>query len=232
MLIDHSNDSVLEVLESRDKATLVAWLMSAKDKGLLGSLEEVTTDMWDGYVEAVQEVFGPRVRITIDRFHVMKNFQECLNQARRQIQRELPKEAAKALKGTRWLWLTNPENLEEEKRKEMERLKVQFPRLAALSAQREALRQIFEDRTISTAEQGVARLKEWCRSALALGVAGLETFCKTLGNWMDKIANYFISRSSNGQTEGFNRGIRSILWRAFGIPNFAHLRLRILHTLG
>jgi len=88
--------------------------------------------MWDGYVEAVQEVFGPPVRITIDRFHVMKNFQECLNQARRQIQRELPQEAAKALKGTRWLWLTNPENLEEEKLQEMERLKVQFPCLAAL----------------------------------------------------------------------------------------------------
>jgi len=40
VLIDPSNHRVLEVLESRDKATLVAWLKSAKDKGLLGSLEE------------------------------------------------------------------------------------------------------------------------------------------------------------------------------------------------
>jgi len=31
--------------------------------------------------------------------------------SQREIQRSLPKEAAKELKGTRWLWLTNPENL-------------------------------------------------------------------------------------------------------------------------
>lgn len=232
MLIDHTNSRVLEILESRDKQTLVAWLTAAKQSGVLGVLEEVTTDMWDGYVEAVKEVFGAQVRITIDRFHVMKNFQESLSQARRQIQRDLSPEAARALKGTRWLWLTNPENLDQEQRQEIEQLKAQFPSLAALSAQREALRQIFEDRTIRTAEQGMARLRRWCQDALALGLKGLETFCKTLGNWMDKIANYFVSRSSNGQTEGFNRGIRAILWRGFGIPNFAHLRSRVLHIFG
>ena len=231
-MIDHTNGRVLEVLESRDKQTLIAWLRSAVESGLLGALEEATTDMWDGYVEAVKEVFGPRVRLTIDRFHVMKNFQVGLDQSRRQIQRELPEEEARALKGTRWVWLTNLENLEPQQIREWESLKARFPRLAALSAQRESLRQIFEDRTITTASQGVVRLQEWCRQARALGYQGLQTFCKTLDHWMDKIANYFVSRSSNGQTEGFNRGIRAILWRAFGIPNFAHLRLRILHYLG
>ena len=232
MLIDHSNNRVLEVLESRDKATLMAWLQAARDGGLLGVLEEVTTDMCDGYVEAVREVFGDRVRITIDRFHVMKNFQECLNQSRRQAQKQLPREAAQALKGTRWLWLTNPENLEQEQRRELQRLQTRFPQLAALSAQREALRRIFEDRTIGSAQDGAARLRQWCRDAVALGLTGLMAFCRTLDRWMDKIANYFVSRSSNGQTEGFNHGIRAILWRGFGIPNFAHLRSRILHALG
>ena len=123
---------MLEVLESRDKATLVAWLKQARESGVLAQVEEVTTDMGDGYVEAAKEVFGPQVRITIDRFHVAQNFQKCLNQARRQIQRQLPKEAAAQLKGTRWLWLTNPEHLEEEQRQELERLKEQFPCLAAL----------------------------------------------------------------------------------------------------
>jgi transposase len=232
VLIDHTNDRVLEVLESRDKQAVVAWLTQAKESGLLADLEEVTTDMWDGYVEAVKEVFGPQVRITIDRFHVMQNFQAALNQARRQIQRQLPKEAAAELKGTRWLWVTNPENLESEQLQEMERLKERFPILAALSAQRQSLRAIFEDRTIRSAQQGMEKLRQWRDRALALGLAGLETFCNTLANWMDKIANYFVSRSSNGQTEGFNHGIRAILWRGFGLPNFAHLRLRVLHAFG
>jgi transposase len=223
---------VLEVLESRDKATLVAWLRKARESGRLGQLEEVTTDMWDGYVEAAKEVFGASLRITIDRFHVMQNFQACLNQARRQIQNQLPKEAAAELKGTRWPWVTNPENLEPEERMQMERLKERFPSLAALCVQRQSLRDIFEDRTIASAEQGMERLRQWREEALALGLAGLARFCRTLGNWMDKIANYFVTRSSNGQTEGFNHGIRAILWRGFGIPNFAHLRLRVLHVFG
>ena len=68
-----------------------------RDSGLLAEVIEVTTDMWDGYVEAAREALGEQVRITIDRFHVMKNFQDHLTAARREIQRQLPKEQAKAL---------------------------------------------------------------------------------------------------------------------------------------
>jgi transposase len=65
-----------------------------------------------------------------------------------------------------------------------------------------------------------------------LGLKALEQFCKTLTNWMDKIANYFVARSSNGRTEGFNHGLRSILWRAFGMTNFKRFRLRVLDRFG
>jgi len=65
-----------------------------------------------------------------------------------------------------------------------------------------------------------------------LGMSALEKFCKTLSNWMDKIANYFQSRSSNGQTEGFNHGLRAILWRAYGMLNFRNFRLRVLDRVG
>ena len=62
----------------------------ARDNGLFAMLEEVTTDMWDGYVEAVKEVFLGKVRVTVDRFHVMQNFQDRLTQARREISVRFP----------------------------------------------------------------------------------------------------------------------------------------------
>lgn len=232
MLIDHTNRRVLDVLESREKSAVVAYLQAGQASGLFAALEEVTCDMWDGYVEAVAEVFGERVRVTIDRFHVMKNFQDCLTEARRELQRALPKEAAAALKGTRWLWVTNLENLSTEQRAELAQLKQQFPLLGQLADQRESLRQIFEDRTITTAETGRSRLHEWCVAAGRLGLKAIEKFSKTLNNWMDKISNYFVCRSSNGRTEGFNHGLRGILWRAFGMRNFAHFRLRVLDIFG
>jgi transposase len=152
-------------------------------------LEEVTTDMWDGYVEAVKEAFEGKVRVTVDRFYVMQNFQERLTDARREIQRELSPEEAKALKGSRWLWLTNEKNLTTEAQQTLAELCRQLPRLAALRQQRETLRKIFEDRSLQTAEIGKQRLQEWMAQARELGLKALTAFCQTLENWLDKIAN-------------------------------------------
>jgi transposase len=231
VIIDHSNGRVLDVLEGRDKDLIGNYLRTHKDD-LFAHLEEVTTDMWDAYANAVAEVFGGAVRVTIDRFHVVKNFQEQLTEARREIQRGLDKEAAKELKGTRWLWQTNPENLTDAQRQHLESLKERFPKLQQLVQQRESLRALFEDRTIQEAAVGAERLRAWMEQARGLGLQALEKFCKTLTNWLDRIANYFVWRSSNGPTEGFNHGLRAILWRAFGMLNFHHFRLRVLDRFG
>jgi transposase len=231
VLIDHDNGRVLDVLETREKAAVVAWLTRHK-AGLLSGLKEVTIDMWDAYAEAVKEVFGDAVAVTIDRFHVMKNFQERLNEARRQIQNTLPKEQAKELKGSRWLWLTNDRNLTPEQRLELAGLKKRFPQLAKLSEHREALRKIFEDGRFRKPGAAVPWLKAWIKRGEDMGLEALKKFNRTLTNWMDKIANYFLRRSTNGPTEGFNRGLRAILWRACGMTNFTHFRLRVLHAFG
>jgi transposase len=232
VIVDHSNGRVLDVLESREKQAVAEYLRRGRDSGLLAEVVEVTTDMWTGYVEAARQAFGEGVRITIDRFHVMKNFQDHLTAARREIQRRLPREAAQALKGTRWLWLTNEENLAERERAELVALGERFPLLGQLRQQRERLREVFEDRGIRTAAAGAKRLRAWMEQARALGLQALDRFCKTLENWLDKIANYFVDRASNGRVEGFNTGLRWILRRAFGMLNFTHFRLRVLDCFG
>jgi transposase len=232
VIIDHDNHRVLEVLENREKTTVVAYLKQAKEEGLLRQVIEVTTDMWDAYVTAAYEVFGEQVIVTIDRFHVMKNFQECLTGARRELQKRLSEADRAELKGSRWLWVTNWENLSAEQQRELEGLKKRFPELGKLADQREALRGLFNDLAIVNPAEGRQRLQAWMEQAKALGVVALNKFFKTLTNWLDKIANYFHRRSSNGRTEGFNHGLRSILWRAFGMTNFENFRLRVLHCFG
>ena len=232
MIIDHDNHRVLEVLENREKTTVLAYLRKAKEEGVLAAVTEVTIDMWDGYATAARAVFGEHVVVTIDRFHVMKNFHECLTGARRELQRKLSDADREELKGSRWLWVTNWENLSAENQEELARLKARFPELGKLADQRESLRSLFNDVTITTPAEGRQRLQAWMEKAKSLGLASLNKFFKTLTNWMDKIANYFHSRSSNGRTEGFNHGLRSILWRAFGMTNFENFRLRVLHCFG
>jgi transposase len=232
VIVDHDNQRVLEVLENREKATVLAYLKQAKEGGLLAHVTEVTTDMWDAYVEAAREAFGDKVAITIDRFHVMKNFQECLTGARRELQRQMSGPERDELKGSRWLWVTNPENLSAEAQQELQALKERFPSLGQLAEQREALRAIFDDRRIASPAEGRKRLRAWMEQVQGLGLTALDKFCRTLDNWLDKIANYFRSRASNGRTEGLNHGLRAILWRAFGMANFQNFRLRVLHCFG
>ena len=232
MLIDHTNGRVLDVLESRDKAAVVQWLKAGKESGLLSELEEVTCDMWDGYVTAPREVFGPSIRITVDRFHVMKNFQERLTDARRDLQAAIGRKQSTELKGSRFLWLTNLENLTTQEQADLKRLKAKFPLLGKLADHREALRDIFADKQITTAKAAIERLRRWIEQGRQLHLSAVDQFNKLLEKWLTEIANYFVSRSTNGRTEGFNRGLRAILWRACGMKNFFHFRLRVLHAFG
>jgi transposase len=215
VIIDHTNQRVLEVLENRQEITVQNYLEHGRDSGVLANVTEVTIDMWDAYDKAARSVFGEKVQITIDRFHVMKAFQDQLTAARREIQKQLPSAEAKVLKSTRWLLLTNQENLSPEEQVELSELGQEFPLLGQLRAQRDKLREVFEDPSIGTAAAGVGRLREWMQETRQLGLEALESFCGTLERWLQKIANYFVDRSSNGRVEGYNHGLRGILWRAF-----------------
>lgn len=232
VIIDHTNRRVLDVLERRTKEEVKAYFQREFAGGLLAEVEEVTIDMWEGFGSAAREVFGDEVRITIDRFHVMKNLQDQLTKARREIQRDLPPPAREALKGSRWLWLKNEESLTPKEAKTLEKLCRDYPRLGELRERRERLRAIFEDADLNTASAGKRQLKTWIAEARSLGLKALDAFCQTLENWLDGIANYFVTRSSNGPTEGFNNGLRSLLSRAFGMQNFENFRARVLHILG
>ena len=231
MLIDHSNQRVLEVLKNRENKTLRRWLRKAKRQGMLKELQEVTIDMWAGFQQSVRAILGERVRVVADRFHVMSRFQHHLTAARRQIQKSLSAEEREALKGSRWLWVTNDENLSARERRRFSKLRQRFGVLKKLWLLRRRLRAIFEDRAL-TPELARARLTEWCQRGRGLGLKALAKFEKMLDQWMEPIVNYFVARSSNGRTEGFNHGLRTILWRSCGMRNFTHFRLRVLHIYG
>lgn len=170
--------------------------------------------------------------IVLDRFQVLKNLPEQLTAARRELPRALPAEEARALKGSRGLWLTTPENLEEDQLQQLTALRAQFPSLAQLADQREALRQIFEEATLTTPAAGAAQLAQWSASARALGLTAVNKFGDPLDRGQEKIAHYFLSRASNGPTEGFNNGLRTLLRRAYGMTNFHRFRLRVLDRFG
>lgn len=90
-------------------------------KGAKTKVEAVAMDMSPAYIRAVGQNMK-EVTIVFDHFHIIKLFNDKLSDFRRKLYHEATTVTEKAvLKGTRWLLLKNPENLNED-RNEHQRL--------------------------------------------------------------------------------------------------------------
>jgi transposase len=71
-------------------------------------------DMSAAYRGAVS-TYLPKAKIVFDRFHVVKLLNEKLSDLRRSLYHQANDARKKVLKGSRWLLLKSPENLDAEK---------------------------------------------------------------------------------------------------------------------
>jgi len=142
-------------------------------------IEAVATDMSPAYIDAVTTHL-PNAALVFDRFHVMKLYNEKLSGLRRDLQREATDgPMKKAIKGTRWLLVKNPENLDptrNEQQRLAEILKLNEP-LALAYYLKEDLREVWEQVDEEAAQ---AHLMDWILRAEISGVAMLVKFAKTL----------------------------------------------------
>jgi transposase len=76
------------------------------------------TTLEEGFVNAAKEVFGKRVKIVIDRFHVAKLYRSGLDKLRKQelkrLKQELSEEDYRQLKGAMWALRKPKEQLTDE----------------------------------------------------------------------------------------------------------------------
>lgn len=69
--------------------------------------------MSPSYISAVSANL-PKATIVFDHFHIIKMFNDKLSDLRRTLYHKASEEEQGILKGTRWLLLKNPDNLNEE----------------------------------------------------------------------------------------------------------------------
>jgi transposase len=190
-------------------------------------VEAVATDMSPAYIEAVRQHLGAAVH-GFDHFPVVKLFNEKLSDFRRELQREAEEKMDKqVLKGTRWLLLKNPENLDP-KKKERERLeealRMNQP-LATVYYMKEDLRQIWEQPDKATATRV---LEDGLRRAEASCLKVLQKFAGTLAMHRTGILAYYDCRISTGPLEGTNNKIRTMQRQAYGFRDQEFFKLKLL----
>lgn len=228
VLSDLERRCVLAVLPSREQSELKQWFDTLSDEQRR-AICVVSMDMWRPYRSFVER-YLPQARIVADRFHVMKQLNDQLSKARRQIQRTADEPTKAALKGCRWLLVHNRNALSAEQDAQLQMALTADDQLRTAYLLKEEFHLIFEK--IHDREQARRFLNAWMLKVRFTQNKYLLDFVKTLTNWFDEILNYFDTRITNGFVEGMNRAIRFIISRAFGFRNFDNFRLQVLAQHG
>ena len=219
---------ILGVLADRKKSTVKTFL-SGMPRKLRKTIKAVCSDMYDGFIHAAQEVFGKRVKIVIDRFHVAKLYRKGLDTLRKhelqRLKKELSAEEYKQLQGVMWALRKREDNLTDEDKDLLARLFVHAPLLKVAYELCNALTGIFDKRIGK--RRAKSQLTDWIARVRDSTLHCFNTFVTTLQKWMDEIANYFLDRQTSGFVEGLNNKIKVIKRRCYGILNVTHLFQRI-----
>ena len=219
---------ILALLKGRKKETVKDFLKTIPS-ALKKTLKWVCSDMYEGFINASKEVFGDKVRVVIDRFHVAKLYRSKVDHLRKQELKRLKKCLSvaeyKELKGAMWALRRPWDDLSEEKRQVLAKLFHHSKELEKAYTAMINLTDIFNE-SISKAS-GTRRLKNGIKAMEASSLSCFSSFIRTLQHHFDDITNYFISHKSSGFVEGLNNKIKVIKRRCYGIFRLDHLFQRI-----
>jgi transposase len=193
----------------------------------IAKIEAVAMDMSAAYRGAVSAHL-PKAKIVFDRFHVMKLYNERLSQLRRDLHREATDTMQKeVLKGTRWLLLKNPENLDETKdeKRRLEEALALNKSLAVAYYMKDDLRLLWEQAGKRFAG---AFLNDWIKRAEASGIKMLKQMAKTLAAHRTGLLAYYDAMITSGPMEGTNNKIKTMKRQAYGFRDHEFFKLKIL----
>jgi transposase len=215
---------ILGILKDRKKETVKEFLMSIP-KRLRKKVLFVCSDMYIGFVNAAKEVFGKKVRVVVDRFHVAKLYGQGLDELRKKelkrLKKTLSKEQYKELEGVLWIVRNRPEDLTEDEQKTLEKLFKYSPLLREAYQLKKELTGLFDsDLPRRRAKQRITGLMNRVNRS---SVRCFDTFLKTLETYKEEIVNYFLDRQTSGFVEGLNNKIKVIKRRCYGLTNIGHL---------
>ena len=228
VLVDLETKKPIELLEKRNKEVIAQYLLSL-GSDILNQIQEVSIDLWKAYKSVIEELI-PNAQIVADRFHVMKQINEELDQRRKKEQRAAKtikikrKREAKieVLKNSKYPLLKKKEKLSDTEKAKIKAVKKFVPELGKMYEQKEAIREIFESHI--TSDEALDKFLKWTEKSYKF----FPKSCRTISRWIDEILAYFDNRTTQGIVEGINQKIKLIKRRAFGLTNFDNFRRRIL----
>jgi transposase len=204
------------VTEDRTKDSLHRYFSSRTEKQMQ-SFEAIAMDMWEPYVQATLEAVPLAAdKIVFDRFHIMQHMTEAVDDVRKQEHRALLKAGDESLKGTKYLWLTNQDNLSDKRREELASLPVTILKTGRAWAIKETLRDLWHHGSVAQARRF---FEGWYGWAIRSRLEPVKDVARMIQKRVENVVNYCRHWITNAVSEGLNSKIMSLKRRAGGFRN-------------
>jgi len=229
LVCDHERGTVEFVADGNGQESLELYYKQFTSEEKSG-VSVVTMDMWDPFIAATRvHVPDADRKIVFDRFHVMKQMSEAVDKVRKQENEQLCEEGSDILKGTKYLWLWNPENIPEWRKPEFRRLQNADLDISRAWAIKENLRHLWDYYSETWARKF---FKRWYLWAMHSRLDPVKAAARTIKRHFENIVTYVHHRLTNAVVEGLNSKIEKVKRLACGFRNRAHYRIAIYFHCG
>ena len=215
--------------ERRTKTLLQFFQEFGKDRS--AQLQFVCSDMWAPYLKVVAKK-APQALNILDRFHIMRKFNEAIDEIRRgEVKQLKANEQENVLNRGRWLLLKRPENLSEKQTARMsELLKLNLASIKGYLL-REDFQRFWEYKRSDYADKF---LENWATRTLQTDLEPMKKVARMLRKHKPLIMNWFKAkgRLSSGAVEGMNLKAKLTMRKAYGFKTLKCLQIALYHELG
>lgn len=232
VITDLNTRRVLWVTNSRRKEALDAFFKKIGPKGCR-RIKVVATDQHDDYIKSSKE-YCPKATHVLDRFHVMKNFEEAVNKTRQDLRKLFPytddNPVYQATAGKyRFMFLKRASKRTVEEQKHIDDVCKENEMFMHLELIKERMISFFDATTVEKAKEIFNEVGTWIIEA---GFPALKKWFKNIRRKWDILRNYFTYKVTTAISEGLNNVIKSLKRRSFGFRTIKYFKLKILQTCG
>lgn len=229
VIADVARSRVLHVGDGRGRDVVDAFF-EGRSQNDLATIESVAMDMWKPYIASTRDhVPDADRKIAFDKFHVAKHLGDAVDQVRRQEHRQLSAIGDDTLKGSRFVWLMNPENLSAATSNALDVLRKLSLKTARAWSFKETAMSLWRYVRRSRALQA---WNSWLSWAMRSRLEPIKRVAKMIRTHLFGIVNAMTLQVTNATSESFNSTIQRIKRAACGFRNRDRFRNAILFHLG
>lgn len=230
VITDIETRKVIWVSDGRSKAALDQFYKIIGPE-VCSRIEVVAMDQFEGFRSSTEE-YCPQATIVLDRFHIIKNFEEVLNETRKYLHNLLPSHdpiKKKTRASQKFNFMKKADRRSESEKREIEEVMKQNKDFIKLEIIKERMLSMFDETDATRALFIWTEIGDWVKDPMLFE---LRRWYENLNKDWACVANYFKYRVTTAVSEGINNVIKTLKKKAYGYRNMDYFKLKIMQVCG